>query len=415
MTILAHCRPNRLFAFLLPMAFGLCGCGSPEEIRTYTVEKQKAPPAPVVDANAASDRMLGAIVPAGGRTWYFKVTGPAAAIDNNANKINEFFQTIAVKAGADQPEWKAPEGWEQLGPSGMRAATLKIPADEKPLELTVIALPSSGAPNELLDNVNRWRGQLQLPAVDEVALAQSVKESQAGDAKMWLVDLRGKASASGMMAPFAGGGPFSGGARPPGGAPFAGGAAPQSSSSDPGTPPSGDLPPGHPPVAADGGPVDHTQAAPFTFAAPDSWQPQAVSGMRKAAFIVKDGDKQAEITAIDLVASAPSIADPLQNVNMWRGDLGLEPFKEDQVTGVTQKIEVDGKPSNYFELIPDAANPAESKVNQATFAASVPAGKMIWFFKMKGDRDLVVAQRDNFKSFLESIRFSSDGGAGDGN
>jgi hypothetical protein len=40
---------------------------------------------------------------------------------------------------------------------------------------------------------------------------------------------------------------------------------------------------------------------------------------------------------------------------------------------------------------------------------------MIWFFKMRGNRDVVAAQRDNFKSFLDSIRFASDGGAGDGN
>jgi hypothetical protein len=137
--------------------------------------------------------------------------------------------------------------------------------------------------------------------------------------------------------------------------------------------------------------------------------------MRKAAFLVQDADKRAEVTAIDLLASAPNVADPLENVNRWRKEIGLPPIEKDQLSKMMHEIKVDGKASNYFELIPDAANAAESQAKEATVAAAVPGGRMIWFFKMKGDRDLVVAQRDNFRSFLESIRFTSNGGAGDGN
>lgn len=344
-------------------------------------------------------------MPAGEQSWFFKVTGPIATIDQHAAAINEFFQSIQFTAGAEKPTWKTPAGWEQLGPSGMRAATLKIPSDPKPLEISVIQ--SSGT---LLGNLNRWRGQLQLPPVDESAMAPSVQEAKAGDAKMWLVDLRGKASAGGMMGPFAGGG------RPPDDAPFAGGAGRRNSPSDTGATPGSDLPPGHPPVAADGGPLGAPPSAPFTFTAAESWQPQPVSGgMRKAAFLVKDGDKVAEITVIDLSAAAPNIADPLENVNRWRGEIGLAPIQADQLAGVVQKVEVDGKPSDYVELIPDAAKPEESEADKATFAAIVPEGRTIWFIKMKGDRDLVIAQRDHFKSFLKSIRFTAEGGAGDGN
>jgi hypothetical protein len=386
-----------------PLVFG---CKSKEEIRTYTVDKQKETAPPVVTADSATtDRMLGAIVPSEGHSWFFKVTGPRAAVDKNAAKINEFFQTIQFSAGADKPIWETPEGWEELGASGMRVATLKIPTDSQPLEMSVIA--SSGT---LIDNVNRWRGQLQLPPIDEAALSSTVRESKAGDAKIWLVDLTGKASPGGMMAPFAGGR-----TQPTGNAPFAGGTGQQSPATDPAASASPDLPPGHPPVAADGGPVDSPVAAPFTFTAPDSWQPQPASGMRKAAFIVKEDDKQAQITVIDLPASAPSVASPLENVNRWRNEIGLTPITEDQLTGLVQEREVDSKPSKYFELIPNAAEPAESQAKEATIAAAVPVGDMIWFFKFRGDRDLVVAQRDQFKSFLDSIRFASDGGAGDGN
>jgi hypothetical protein len=280
--------------------------------------------------------------------------------------------------------------------------------------MSVIALPSTGAPGELMLNVNRWRGQLQLPPVDERGLAATVKEAKVGDATMSLVDLRGQFSAGSMTAPFAGGGPFRGGARPPGTAPFANGARQPGGPGAQNATSSADLPPGHPPVDA-GVSVDEPASAPFTSKAPDAWQSQPASGMRKAAFLVKDGDRSAEVTAIDLVASAPSVANPLENVNRWRGEIGLEPVKQDQLAGIVQKIEVDGNPVDYVELIPDASKKAESRADEATLAAIVPVGKTIWFFKMRGDRDLVAAQRDKFRSFLESVRFASDGGAGDGN
>lgn len=405
-----------LLTFLVAALF-LNGCSEPEGIRTYTVAKEKnekrqelpaATTAPA-DSGPPTDRMLGAIVPVGDQTWYFKVTGPLAEIEKQAEAIQKFFGTITVAGGEAKPTWEKPADWQEHGPSGMRAATLDIPAEPKPLELTVIALPTTGAPNELLDNVNRWRGQMQLPPTDAAALAATVKESKAGEATMHIVDLTGKSS-GGMMAPFAGGG-----AAPPN-APFAGGAG--RPPGDPGAvanPNATDLPPGHPPITG-GAAVDPATAAPLTFDAPASWKQQPAMGMRKASFQIQDGDRKAEVTAIDLAASAPSIADPLQNVNRWRTtELGLPPITAEQLPALIQKIEVGGHPAEYVELIPDMSNPAESQAKEATFAATVPAGRMIWFFKLRGHRDLVVAERDNFKAFLNSIRFTSDGGAGNGN
>jgi hypothetical protein len=45
----------------------------------------------------------------------------------------------------------------------------------------------------------------------------------------------------------------------------------------------------------------------------------------------------------------------------------------------------------------------------------VTSGDRIWFVKMTGNREVVAAQEDEFKSFLKSFRFSADGGANDGN
>ncbi len=378
------------------------GCGTKEEIRSYPIPKE------VVEL---PDRMMGAILPTGDQTWYFKVVGPAAAMNKNADKITEFFQSIRVNEGAAKPEWEVPEGWGEQPGSGMRAATLFVPAEGKALDLSVIALPTTGAPGELLSNVNRWRGQLDLPPVDERGLSESTKEMKVGDATMTIVDVRGRFSAGRMTPPFAGGGPFSGPPRQPGNASPG---TPAEQSDVPSTVPSAELPPGHPPVGS-GVPTDVANAAPLAYKAPESWKEQPATGMRKAAFLVQDGDRSAEVTVIDLARSAPNVADPLRNVNRWRGEIGLEPIEQGQLDGVMQEIEVGGQPSQYVELIPDRANPAESKADKATVAAIVSTGDVVWFFKMKGDRDVVVAQRDNFKTFLESVRFQSADGAGDGN
>ena len=42
-------------------------------------------------------------------------------------------------------------------------------------------------------------------------------------------------------------------------------------------------------------------------------------------------------------------------------------------------------------------------------------GDQVWFFKLHGDRKLVAAQQDEFKSFVKSVRFAAHGGVKNGN
>lgn len=128
-----------------------------------------------------------------------------------------------------------------------------------------------------------------------------------------------------------------------------------------------------------------------------------------------DGEQKAEVTLIDFPTNAgPMIADPLQNVNRWRGEIGLPAIDQDALEGISEKIEVDGRPANLVKLIPDATRPEQSLANEATLAAMVTSGERVWFVKMKGSRALVAAQEGRFRSFLKSFRFPADGGANDG-
>ncbi len=83
-------------------------------------------------------------------------------------------------SGADTPppstpgaplKWSLPKGWsEAQGGGSMRFATFKPPFAGK-LEATVVVLP--GPAGGELANVNRWRGQIGLPPLDEAGLAKA--------------------------------------------------------------------------------------------------------------------------------------------------------------------------------------------------------------------------------------------------
>lgn len=69
--------------------------------------------------------------------------------------------------------WKLPKGWtESRAQGGMRYATLKPSAPGK-VEVSVTVFP--GPAGGEIANVNRWRNQIGLGPVDEVALAKDRK------------------------------------------------------------------------------------------------------------------------------------------------------------------------------------------------------------------------------------------------
>lgn len=401
------------------------GCGKTEQIRTYTVPKE-AKVAPVADTPVAkpgelTDRMLAAILPNGSQAWFFKTVGPVAEIDKHEKEITDFFTGLSLAADG-RAKWKLPDGWKEEAGNGIRLATIVIPGGKR-LEITVSTANWSDPPKSMLDNVNRWRGQLQLSPIGPVQLSEVSRESKAGDHPITIVDMRGQFKSGGMTPPFAGGGfgPRATGspgknANPPGALPE--GHPPIDTSNDP---PAG-LPAGHPPIDS---PSPQTNAPSKNSAAsdllpkfdlPPAWKPVPAGGMRLAEFAVGEGQQAPHMAVSRFPADAgPMIADPLANINRWRGELGLAPIQKDAISGATQTIQVDGTPALYAPMVPGAAKKDESQAKEATLAAIVKSGNQIWFFKMRGERELVKKHEDEFKAFLKSLKFSHDKEAGNGN
>ncbi len=92
----------------------------------------------------------------------------------------------ATPTGQDALGWKLPKGWtEARTPGSMRYATLTPPAAQPKVDVSVVVLP--GPAGGELANVNRWRGQIGLPSLDDAALGAARKRvtSAAGDVSLY--------------------------------------------------------------------------------------------------------------------------------------------------------------------------------------------------------------------------------------
>ncbi len=135
----------------------------------------------LIPPHAADDAegIFAAVLPLASETWYFKFTGPSAVLNKSGGKFMDFLRTVRVPAssststpppaaGAEKnPQIKVipPESWTPSEGSAMRAASYTIPGPDGSLaDVSVIPLP--GDSGSVLDNVNRWRSQVQLAPLD---------------------------------------------------------------------------------------------------------------------------------------------------------------------------------------------------------------------------------------------------------
>lgn len=97
-------------------------------------------------------------------------------------------------AGPDKPavgglKYETPAGWTVKANGPMRLASLDVIDGEQKCDVSIISL---GPDQSVLDNVNRWRGQVKLAATDEATLASELKPIQCAGQQGTLVQLVGE-------------------------------------------------------------------------------------------------------------------------------------------------------------------------------------------------------------------------------
>lgn len=100
-----------------------------------------------------------------------------------------------AKADARLPlTYQKPDGWkERPNSSGFAVATLQAGEGDKPPMVTIT--PLMGMAGGLVENVKRWRGQLQLPATSDEAVRKDIREFKVDGMPAHFVDLSGRPSA----------------------------------------------------------------------------------------------------------------------------------------------------------------------------------------------------------------------------
>ncbi|NOY29009.1 MAG: hypothetical protein GXP28_02180 [Planctomycetes bacterium] len=183
--------PGALVACLLLLL--TLGCKPKDEVRVSTVPRASEPREPL-DAEVVASRLdhtLAAMVPQGERAWFFKLAGPAKAIDQHREAFFDFLATVTLAEDATEtPTWKIPDSWQEQPASNMRVATLVISNEQGPLEIAVSWLPLSGKwENFVVPNVNRWLGQLKEPPLDEETIFKLTKQVELQNGTATVIEL----------------------------------------------------------------------------------------------------------------------------------------------------------------------------------------------------------------------------------
>lgn len=292
----------------------------------------------------------------------------------------------APEAGeAEEIAWNVPAGWQRKpGPAeGMRYATFDAGDG---MEVTVV--PLGGEAGSLVANVNRWEGQLGLPASSEAELAKVTGEIQTEAGPGVMVHLKGEKQA--MLAGMVKHGETTWFIKLTG--PVAGVEKQQDAfekfvksthfaqrANEITQEPHENT--GHSHTDSDGG---------LTYAVPAGWEKQGPKPMREVWFTAGPAEKKAEI----IVTKLPQgVGDLLSNVNRWRGQVGLAPV--DDTANVGQDVTVDGVNGKLYDFTGDDRRQIVVMVNK---------GGNDWFVKVIGPNAVVEGEKAKFMAFLGSLK-----------
>jgi hypothetical protein len=314
----------------------------------------------------------------------------------------------AADSASARPPWIVPDGWaEKPATGGMRIASYGVTtADGRSVDISVV--PLGGQAGSLLDNVNRWRNQLQLAPLADSDLATERQLTKIGDLDGELYEmvsqqpvLDGKFKARTLAAILSLGGTtvfF----KATGEDALVAENKPKflawlkSVQTGPAAPPETAAKP-----SADmRGPVPQPPATGLPqWNLPAGWKSVPASTMRLASFAVDGGNGQTG--DVSVVALGPASGGVLANVNRWRNQFGLGPLDETGLAPATSTLDT---PAGDHAVIVEL-NGEGPMAGKRMLAAIVARPDRTWFYKLTGEAALVAAQKDGFVSFVKSVKY----------
>ncbi len=96
---------------------------------------------------------------------------------------------VAPPVPEHSAQWVKPDGWSEQPVSEMRLGSFKVNGpDGTSADISVVVFP--GEAGGLVSNINRWRGQLELPPLEEKQLPETIQQTEIQGAPGFFVDLR---------------------------------------------------------------------------------------------------------------------------------------------------------------------------------------------------------------------------------
>ncbi|MEI6350079.1 MAG: hypothetical protein WCP06_03115 [Verrucomicrobiota bacterium] len=126
--------------------------------------------------------------------------------------------------------------------------------------------------------------------------------------------------------------------------------------------------------------------------------------MRLASFAVKgENATEADISLILLGAGAGGILD---NVNRWQSQLGQPALSADELANKSKTLTTPLGQMTVVDIqgLPQGADP---KKDGRIIAAMASKADMTVFFKLRGNAELVGAEKDDFLKWIGSVRFGT--------
>jgi hypothetical protein len=356
----------RLAVYSIVLVTSMASCEKNSEIKVYRVSKapleESAPQQQdAIPTNTAAPRMPGGLAP----------TAETAVT--------------------------TPPNWEAQPLSQMRQASFLVKGDNGAVaDVSFVSLGS--AAGNVLENVNRWLGQLGQPPITEQKLGEIAQRLRTSLGDVAIVDLAGlpdnadpardgriiaamvtTANAT-LFFKMRGNAELTEAQK----GDFIKWVAAVCNAQT-------QAPPSQMAVAP---PPQATSAPQIKWTTPEGWTEVPPSSMRYASFSAPadDGGK-IDISVVTFPGDGGSDAD---NVNRWRGQIGLAPVDSSTVTSQVAPLKTADTTFSTTDIAGDKTR---------TIAAWARRDGRVWFFKATGPNTAVEKEKPKFVKFIESVRF----------
>ena len=304
------------------------------------------------------------------------------------------------ESGAPHIHYKAPAGWSEEQPGGIRVARFSVPAQKGPqIDVSVIPLP--GITASKTDIVNLWREQIQLGPIQETELGGALEKVKVGsdDADMFdmvstnaIIEEQHKARILVAMLSHGQttwffkmtGEDDSVRAQRSAFVEFLKSVELDYSSHADAGPRLTSAPPSRP-----------------SWQVPTTWKEVPAPQMLLAKFVMPDPkEPRAEVTVSVFPGDAGGL---LPNINRWRRQLKLDPVEDASIGQMTTTLDVPGRKGVLVDLSGQNTNGQPTRI----IGAILPSQEQTWFYKLTGDPQVAQAEKDAFVQFVQTAKYAN--------